>query len=169
MGLTTGTWATATYGFDAAKLGVRTSEVFSGDLTNNWSASSGSPDGFGRVLRENVNQGSVAMLANGCAVGAAEVHGTIDGSLLTTVAYNPLSTDGRWSANLNLSPASHTLNVSASSRLGTYTNSASTSFTVAGTDNITNTYDPAGLVTNRSMLSGVQALNQQAREEGAPA
>src|SRR5262249_8593628 len=128
LGLSSGSSTTLSYGFDSAKLGVRTTENLSGDLANSWNAAPGSPDGFGRVLRESINQSSISFQANGCAVGAAEVHGTIDGNPLTNISYNPLRTDGRWSADLNLTPTNHTLSMSASARLGNFTNTSSSTF-----------------------------------------
>ena len=73
-----------------------------------------------------------------------------------------LSGDGRWSAPLALPPGSHTLSVSASSRFGGYTNTASSTFTAVGSDNITNLYDNAGYLVSRSMANGVQSFKWDA-------
>jgi RHS repeat-associated protein len=163
FGLTDSTSATADYGFDANLLGVRTSEIFRGDLANNWTADSF--DGIRRVTHETVNQSTVSFQAYGTSVGALGVHGFINGLPFKHVDYNPLSIDGRWSVDLSLpsSPPNHTLRMGAFSRLDLYSPSDATStFSTVGSESITDSYDDAGYVTNRTLTSGTQTLKWDA-------
>lgn len=162
FGLSNNASASAAYAFDATKLGVLTSMILSGGSTNVWTAGAASPDGFGRIQQETLYQGSTMVRASGAAPGAQQVRGTLDGNSLGALTYDPSSPDGRWSVDLNLTNASHTLSVSAVHPSGRYTNTASTSFTVVGSDALSDSYDSAGYVVGRTMASGAQTLHWDA-------
>src|SRR6202012_1186817 len=86
----------------------------------------------------------VDLLVDGVAQGRANHHGFAD----------PV---GAWSANLKLSPGSHTLTANAVHPSGQYTATATSTFTVPGASAsgaITNAYDDEGNVTNRTWDNG---------------
>jgi RHS repeat-associated protein len=144
--------ATYTYGFDADKLGVLTSASVSGAVNASWQANS--LDAFSRSKTESLSVTNYYLQAKGYAVGAGRVSLTLDGSPLSTY-YDASKTNGLWLADMQVGAGSHTLKATATHPFGTYTNSATNTFTVlakAGT--VTNVYDAVGNVTLRSLPGG---------------
>ncbi len=109
---------------------------------------------FSQVTVESWKQSGLTLRASGSAVNASSVTTTLDGNTLGNVFSN-----GRWYADTNLSTGSHTLTATASYNVGQYSAGASSTFTVIGTNGVTDYYDLAGNVTNRVFTSGkTQAL-----------
>lgn len=148
IGLSTGVSATNNYSFDANKLGVLTRAQWSGGLTNGWQASQ--VNTLGQVAQESWNGGALTLRASGVAGGASGVSATLDGAPVSNLVLG----DGRWYVDLMLSPTTHTLTATATYPVGQFTNSATSTFTVAGTNFVTDYYDGAGNVTNRVFASG---------------
>ncbi len=147
VGLSSGTAATNTYSFDANGLGVLTGIQLSGALANNWQATGLSP--FSQVASETWSQSGLTVRAGGSVVGASSVTATLDGSPIS-----PSVVAGRWYADLSLAPGNHTLAATANYPVGQCAATATSGFTVLGANNVTNYYDAAGNVTNRSFANG---------------
>jgi len=148
VGLTTGSLATNTYGFDVNKLGVLTSIQLSGGLPNNWLATGLNP--FAQITSEAWNLNGLSLRAGGSAANASSVSALLDGSSLSGLSLG----GGRWYADLNLSVGSHTLAATANYNVGQYSASATSAFSVSGTNSVTNYYDDAGNVTSRVFGNG---------------
>ncbi len=116
---------------------------------------------FSQVTVEGWKQSGLTLRASGSAVNASSVTTTLDGNTLGNVFSN-----GRWYADTNLSTGSHTLAATASYNVGQYSGSASSTFTVIGTNGVTDYYDLAGNVTNRVFTSGkTQALTWDGKRD----
>lgn len=71
-----------------------------------------------------------------------------------TANFNGLGSDGRWWTDLNLGAGAHTLLATAHHPSGLFHPSSTNTFTVATTNNVTDSYDGVGNVTNRLFTSG---------------
>jgi YD repeat-containing protein len=89
LGLSNGTNAAYTYGFDANKLGIRTSAQLSGGLTNGWQATS--LTNLNEVFTEKWQQSAVTVRANGSAGSASSVATILDGRSVGNAV-----SGGRW-------------------------------------------------------------------------
>jgi RHS repeat-associated protein len=155
--------ATNDYAFDAARLGVLTSVVQSGGLTGFWR--SGPLDALFRVVSETNAIGALTTRATGLARGAGSVTAALDNNAIP-VDYNVGNTNGNWSADLTLTPGSHTLVATAQHPAGTYQASATNSFSLTGQQEVMNDYDATGNLATRTFKDGrVQRLiwNAQGR------
>ena len=103
----------------------------------------------------------ISRAATGLALGAANVSATLD-TKPVNVQFDGTAGDGRWRANLDLSPRSHTLLLSAVHPSGLYTAFATNSFTVPtnAVDTVTNQYDGNGNVSKRVWVSAGGQTNR---------
>ncbi len=122
---------------------MRIGAQLSGALSNGWA---GSPNSFWQITNEGWTQSTLTFQASGLAVNAISVALTLDTTSLGSVT----PVDNRWTANLlSLSASNHTLAATATFTNGQAPGTATSSFTVAGTNGVTNYFDAAGYVTNR--------------------
>ncbi len=138
------------YQFDTDKLGALISAVQTGTRTNRWA---GRLDGLKRVDAETNVLNRLAMRATGVAQGVASVDVKLDGTGVG-VTLNSANFDGKWFADLDLSAGAHTLLATAHHSLGVFNPSATNTFSVAGTNDITTAYDNAGNVISRTFPGG---------------
>jgi YD repeat-containing protein len=156
VGVNSTTLATNNYTFDSSRLGVLVGAQWSGGVTNGWTGHLNSRD---QITAENWNGAGTILWANGVAGNASSVSVSLDG--LTT--YNGLLTNNSWYANVAAGAGAHTLTASGYYPAGQFTNTATSSFTVEGTNGVTDVYDGAGYVTTRLFASGkTQALTWDA-------
>jgi RHS repeat-associated protein len=148
IGVGTGNLATNSYSFDTGKIGVLTGAQWSGGLTNNWQATE--LNSLDQITSESWNQSMLTLRANGSAVNASSVSGTLDTTNISGLIYG----NGRWYADLSLSTGSHTLKATAVYNGGQYSATATSAFSVVGSNNVTDYYDGAGNVTNRVFANG---------------
>jgi RHS repeat-associated protein len=144
--------ATNTYGFDSALLGVRISAQTTNDPYPEARLATGSLDAFDRVQSESDTRfGSWLMQTRGRGFGLTNVLAQMDSSPAQTV---PVS-NAVWTAGFQVTSGQHALHVSSvfSPMLSLATNST---FTAAAADPITNSYDAAGNLINRSFSDGRQ-------------
>jgi RHS repeat-associated protein len=153
---------TNSYTFDngqAGRLGVLTSIGTPAQSTNNWSApASGGLDGLSRVAQEQ--SAILRRPATGKALGAATVSATLDGNAVA-VQFDGTAADGRWRANLDLPPGSHTLKLSALHPSGQFTAYATNTFTASGAaDTLQDQYDGNGNINRRVWISSGGQTNR---------
>jgi len=160
------TW-TNTFGYDngaASGPGVLTA-AGQGQGSALWSGSSGS---FSRV--SNSTNTVISLAASGHTIGLVTVSGSLDGQPVpvTTVPNNYGSM--AWRAPLQLTHGTHQLTVAAQMQNGLYAVYATNTFTnTAAYQSSTDTYDPAGNITNRvwynptNGIDRIQGLSWDAR------
>jgi RHS repeat-associated protein len=148
------------YDFDSAGAGVLISRRQTFGLTNRWQI--GSLDSLLRVQTETNMVGGLLFRASGLTRGAASVTAMLDGNAVA-VSYDSAHTNGNWCADLQIAAGSHTLTTTAHHPSGQYHPSTNSTFTVVGRENIVNSYDGAGNVTNRVFGDGrLQSLTWDA-------
>ena len=168
FGLSSGHSATNTYTIDSGAtggLGILTAATETGGAAGSWTVpTSGGLDGLSRVAQ--AQDSLVRRSTIGTALGAATLSATLDGNPLNLEfdGYIVTYRSGIWRADMDLSPGSHTLNVSAVDPTGYIFGSTNSTFSVATNagDKIQNTYDGNGNVTTRVW---VNALNQTNRTQ----
>ena len=153
---------TNNYAFDngqAGGLGVLTAIGTPAQSTNTWSVKGGGGlDGLSRVSQETT--AIIRRPATGLALGAAKVSATLDGNPVG-VQFDGTDADGRWRADLDLAPGSHTLRLSAMHPSGQYTAYATNTFNAtAGADTVTNLLDGNGNVTRRVWINSDGQTNR---------
>src|SRR5206468_567551 len=88
------------------------------------------------------------------------VNATLDSNPVN-VQFDGNAADGRWRANLDLAPGSHTLLLSAAHPSGQYTAHATNTFTATnGADTVLDQYDGNGNVNKRIWVSGSGQTNR---------
>jgi RHS repeat-associated protein len=141
-------------------LGVLTSQTESGSGSASWAVpSSGGLDGLSRVAQ--AQDSVISRSSYGTAVGAGSVSATLD-SKPVNVQFDGSDGGGQWRLNMDLAPGSHTLLVSAVDPSGHFFGAATNTFasaTNAG-DNIQNTYDGNGNVTQRVWVNTLGQTNR---------
>jgi RHS repeat-associated protein len=144
----------------AGRLGILTSISTPAQSTNNWLApASGGLDGLNRVAQEQ--SAIIRRPATGLALGAGTVTATLDNNPINVLFDSLDASDGRWRANLDLTPGSHTLKLSAMHPSGQYTAYATNTFTATGAaDTLQDQYDGNGNVTKRSWVSAGGQTNR---------
>jgi RHS repeat-associated protein len=147
LGITNNILATNNYAFDATKLGVLTGAQWSGGLSNNWQATV--LNSLAQITAESWNQSNLTLRASGSAVSASSVSAKLDGSAVGSTLAN-----GRWYSDLTLAPGSHTLAATANYAVGQFAATATSAFSIVGTNNALDYFDAAGNVTNRVFASG---------------
>lgn len=153
VGITTGSTATYAYGFDANKIGVMTSALLSGALTNSWGATAS--NSLAQITSESWGQSGLTLRASGSAGSATSLGVTLDGSSVGNLVFS----GGRWYSDLNVAAGSHTLVASGSYATPPTSSATTNAFTVVGNNSVTDSYDGAGNVTNRVFGNGkTQAL-----------
>jgi RHS repeat-associated protein len=153
---------TNSYTFDngqAGRLGVLTSIGTPAQSTNNWSApASGGLDGLSRVAQEQ--SAILRRPATGIALGAASVSATLDGNAVA-VQFDGTAADGRWRANLDLVPGSHTLKLFALHPSGQFIAYATNTFMASGAaDTLQDQYDGNGNINRRVWISSGGQTNR---------
>jgi RHS repeat-associated protein len=147
----------------AGGLGILTSATESGGKSASWSVpGSGGLDGLSRVAQ--AQDSLVRRSAIGSANGASTVSASLDGDPLNVqfdgndVGYR----SGIWRLDMDLSPGSHTLNVSAVDATGYIFGSSNSTFSVATNagDTIQNTYDGNGNVSTRVWVNALGQTNR---------
>jgi RHS repeat-associated protein len=146
LGVNSSVLATNNYTFDSSLLGVLVGAQWSGGLTNTWQ---GGLNTFSQVTPQSWNEASLTLRADGSAENVGSLSATLDASPISSTL-----NDGRWYSDLTLSPGAHSLSASAYYPAGEFTLWVTNTFSVLGTNNVTDTYDLAGNVTNRVFASG---------------
>jgi RHS repeat-associated protein len=146
LGVNSSVLATNNYSFDSSLLGVLVGAQWSGGLTNTWQ---GSLDTFSQVTPQSWNEASLTLRADGSAENVGSLSANLDASPVSSTL-----NDGRWYSDLTLSPGTHSLSASAYYPAGEFTLGVTNTFSVLGTNNVTDAYDLAGNVTNRVFASG---------------
>ncbi len=155
------------YTFDGNNpgLGIRTDARIGTGAPASWETNA-TPNTLGQVTADNqVAASGQVVPASGTAASAGQVNILVDGALQGYAGYS----SGTWSINLDLAAGSHTLTANAVDPSGLYTTSASSSFTVTGSNpnqpagTVTSAYDGDGNVVSRSWTNGmVQTLTYDA-------
>jgi RHS repeat-associated protein len=159
FGLSSGHSATNNYTVDnnvTGGLGILTKTAESGGSSEVWSIpGSGGLDGVSRVAQ--AQDSLIRRSAFGTALGAATLTATLDGDPvnLDFDGNHAPNDPGTWRADMDLSPGSHTLAVSAVDSTGYIFGSSNSTFSVAtnASDNIQNTYDGNGNITQRAWVN----------------
>ena len=146
LGVNSSSSATNNYSFDSSLLGVLIGAQWRGGLTNNWQ---GGLDAFSQVTPQSWNEQNLTLRADGSAVNVGSLSASLD-----SVSISSTLSDGRWYSDLTASPGNHSLAVSAYYPAGQFTQPLTNTFTVLGSNNVTDHYDAAGYVTNRVFASG---------------
>jgi len=152
-----GVTATNDFGFDTNKLGVLVSLTSTGAVNAVWTAAG--PDSLGRVGTENWSGPSNLLVRlAGRAVGAASNAVWLNGTLLTTNLVT--NAYGGWLADMTLSPSNYTVTAEGTYPASVFgTRRATNAFTVENrVGGMTNLYDAAGNVTNRTGAGQAQTL-----------
>jgi RHS repeat-associated protein len=161
------TW-TNSFAYDngvASGPGVLTAAGQSGTSTPQWSGLSGS---FSRVSASTNTM--ISLAAYGHTVGLVTLNAWLDNQPVPVTGTDNGSNAMQWRAPLQLTPGIHQMTVSAQVLNGIYTTYATNTFTnTASYQAATDSYDPAGNITNRVWLnpSGgvdrIQTLSWDAR------